>query len=384
MFNVLISPDSFKGSARASSITEIIEKQILRYDSGRIKIEKVPLADGGEGSLESISQVLYLEEIHLEVCNPLMYQMDTFYLYDKTSGTAYIEMAKASGLSLVSTNNEIMMASSFGTGQLIKHAISLGASKIVVFLGGSATCDAGMGICDALGINFYDSDERKIFPFPSSLKDIRMIDTSASILKNKRIQIVTAVDVNNSFYGETGASYTYSPQKGANPEQVRLLDEGLQNIAGIINTIKGIDLQNVTGSGAAGGSAGGLHALFDARIVNGSEFIFDLLQLEEKIKWADLIISGEGKIDHQTLNGKLLFALSRLTAKYNKRLWAVCGIFEGNAELLKQLSVERVFALASSKDEIDDSIKNVKNRLEKQTIGMIKSLSLIQKASRVI
>ena len=374
MFNLLIATDSFKGSASSLLIAEILEKNISSLYMGEIRIEKIPLADGGEGSLESINQVLNLEKVYRKVNDPLMREIKTFYLFDKVHSAAYIEMAKASGLGFVSSNNDIMKASSFGTGQLLKHAISEGARKIVLFLGGSATCDAGMGICQALSIDFYNSNHEKIFPFPDKLCEISKIDFSSSLLNNKDIEIILSIDVNNPFYGINGASYTYSPQKGANPQQVKKLDEGLQHIAGIICSLTGIDLQKINGTGAAGGAAGGMLALLGAKMENGSEFIFRMLGLEERIKQADLIISGEGKIDQQSLNQKLLYSLSRLTARYNKALWAVCGIFDGDSDLLNQLFIEKVFPLVVSKDEIADSMKNIEAKLEQKTHEIVAAL----------
>jgi glycerate 2-kinase len=362
-FKILIAPDSFKGSLSASKIADILFKRLSVSDLPLILI-RLPLADGGEGSLEAIMDSQEFKEIKIKVLNPQLKKINAIYLVDKHNNTAYIELAQASGLGLINGKNNIMHASTYGTGQMIKHAIENGNSKIVLFLGGSATCDAGLGIADALGMKFYNLERRKIVPSPEKMYEISDFDSTASILNAKKVEILMAVDVNNPFFGENGASYVYSPQKGANKEQVKLLDGGLQNLAQIIKNKTAIDLQNVPGSGAAGGTAGGMLAFFDAKIIKGTEFIFNLIGLEEKIRQADLVISGEGKIDSQSMNNKLLYGISRLTAKYNKKLWGICGYFDGDDKLKKNLYLDRIFKLAGSREDIADSIVNVEKKLE--------------------
>jgi glycerate 2-kinase len=360
---ILIAPDSFKGSFSATKIADILFKNLSFSDLPLILIQ-LPLADGGEGSLEAIMHSKKFQVVKMKVLNPLLKEIDAIYLVDKHNNTAYIESAKASGLGLINGKNDIMHAITYGTGQMIRHAIENGNLKIILFLGGSATCDAGLGIADALGIKFYNLKRQKIVPSPEKMYEISDFDSTASILKGKNIEILIAVDVNNPFFGENGASYVYSPQKGANQEQVKLLDDGLQNLAQIIKNKTAIDLQNVPGSGAAGGTAGGLQAFLGAKIIKGTEFIFNLIGLEEKIKQADLVISGEGKIDSQSMNNKLLYGISRLTAKYNKKLWGICGYFDGDNKLKKNLYLDRIFKLAGSREDIDDSILNVEKKLE--------------------
>ena len=360
---ILIAPDSFKGSLSATKITDILYKKLSISDLP-LKLILLPLADGGEGSLEAIMHSRKFQVVKIKVLNPQFKEIDAIYLVDKHNNTAYIELAQASGLGLINGKNDIMHVSTYGTGQMIKHAIENVNSKIILFLGGSATCDAGLGIADALGMKFYNLEHQKIDPLPEIMYEISDFDSTASILNAKNVEILMAVDVNNPFFGENGASYVYSPQKGANQEQVKLLDGGLRNLAQIIKNKTAIDLQNVPGSGAAGATAGSLHAFFNAKIIKGTEFIFNLIGLEEKIRQADLVISGEGKIDSQSMNNKLLYGISRLTAKYNKKLWGICGYFDGDDGLKKNLFLDKVFNLAGSKAEIVDSVVNAEKRLE--------------------
>jgi len=268
-------------------------------------------------------------------------------------------MAVASGLSLLQ-KPDVMNASSYGTGQLIADALQKGAERIVLFVGGSATNDAGTGIAAALGVRFYDGMGEMVRPLAKNLTRILKIDRSHSLLSKYNAKIQVTVDVDNPFYGKTGAAHTYAAQKGANNAQILFLDEGLRHIANVFHWKYGIDVQDIKGSGAAGGVAGGLAAIFSAEILPATEIIFPLINLENKIKGADLIISGEGKIDAQTLNGKLLAKVSDLVKKQNKKLWAICGYFAGDENLQKQLGIEKVFALAKSEDEVPDAMKNAK------------------------
>jgi glycerate 2-kinase len=373
LFQILIAPDSFKGSLSAEKIAGIMYQEFKRSKLP-VQIYSMPLADGGEGSLEAIQCTRKFQSVKCLVLNPHLKETEAFYLSDSQDKTAYIELAQASGLGLIHGRNDIMRASTYGTGELIKKAIENGATKIVLFLGGSASCDAGLGIADALGVKFYNSSKVQINVSVENMDQISGFDISSSLLKDGRIELLLAVDVNNPFFGSNGASYIYSPQKGANPQQVKLLDDRLRHLAYVIQAQTGIDLQEVPGSGAAGGAAGGLHAFFAAKIIKGTEFIFRLIGLEEQIKQADLIISGEGKIDKQSLNHKLLFGLSRLTSKYKKRLWAVCGYFDGDQQLKNDLFIDRIFPLARSKDEVQGSIEHVRERIEEKCKEIIESV----------
>jgi len=373
MFKVLIAPDTFKGSLNASQISDIF-KDKFSANSLPVHLITLPLADGGEGSLEAIELCGDFVKYETNVIGPQGFEIEAYYLFDKQSNTAFIELAQASGLGLVKGDNDILTASTYGTGQLMKNAIEKDISKIVLFLGGSATCDAGLGVADALGIKFFNLKNEPFSPSAKSMNEISDFDASGSVLAAKNIEILLAVDVNNPFFGTSGASYVYSPQKGANAQQVRQLDKGLEHLAQLIELKMGLDLQQVAGSGAAGGTAGGLLAFLGAKIIPATDFIFNLIGLEEKIKQADLIISGEGKIDYQSINNKLMYGISKLTTKHHKKLWAICGLFDGKEELLNALSIEKVFSLANNKDEIADSMTNSWKKLEEKCEVIIKEI----------
>ncbi len=377
--NILIIPDSFKGSLSAFEIAEIVSIK-LKESNLPLAITSLPLADGGEGSLGAIQQSKNLLSTKLEISDPLYNKIEADYLFDKESNTAYIELAKASGLHFVKDLPDVMNSSTFGTGQLIRHAIEKGIKKIVLFIGGSATNDAGLGILEALGYCFYDDRNDILAPIPLNFESISRIDDSKSILKKNEVEIVIAADVSNPFYGPQGAAYVYAPQKGAKPADVKQLDAGLQHLADLIFGIYNIDLQKIKGAGAAGGVGGGLYALAKAKIVSGAELIFNLLNIEKKIREADIIISGEGKIDHQSLNNKLLYNISKLVQKHQKQLWAICGYFDGDDKLKNDLALTKVFSLAKTKDEIPSVISDVENRLSLMVGDIVKNL--LQSASK--
>ena len=349
---ILIAPDSFKGSLSAREICSLFLSEIKG-----LEIDGVPLADGGEGSLEAIALQKHFKRVDLKVNNPLFDTVNAYYLLDDGTQTAYVELALASGLALLD-KPDVMNASSYGTGELIADAIEKGARQIVLFAGGSATNDAGTGIAAALGVRFFDIMGDAVRPLAKNLTRILKIDRSHALPVLNKVKIIVAVDVDNPFYGKTGAAHIYARQKGANSSQVLFLDEGLRHLANIFYAKYGFDVQKITGSGAAGGIAGGLAAIFNAEVVPASKLIFELTGLEEKISKADLIISGEGKIDYQTLNGKLLAKVSALVQKYEKKLWAICGYFAGDENLQKQLAIEKIYALAKTEKEIATAINN--------------------------
>ncbi|MBN1251105.1 MAG: glycerate kinase [Bacteroidales bacterium] len=375
--NILIAPDSFKGSLSANEIIDILKNK-FKNSKLNLNIIEQALADGGEGSIDIFTSFEGFQKNDLQILNPIGKKIDSFYLFDKKNSTAYIELAKSSGLSLIKDNPDIMAANSSGTGELVKDAILKGASKIILFLGGSATNDAAVGILDALGFEFYDKNNKQLSAYVLELKNIFRIDNSKSITKNCNVSFIIAVDVNNPFYGKNGASYVYAAQKGASLEQIKYLDASLKSFSKILKKQYGVDIQSIKGSGAAGGIAGSLYAVLNAKIVSGSDLIFEKVDIENKIKQADIVITGEGKIDNQTLNEKLIFKLSKLCKKHYKPIWAICGYFDGNIDLKEKLYLNKIFSLSERKSDIESSIKNAEkglNLLSKEIIDSLQNIS---------
>lgn len=326
---VLLAPDKFKGTLSATEVAEAMKKGLEKNIPG-IKISLNPVADGGEGTLDTILTATGGERVFITVTGPYGKTVEACYgiLPKKSSEplTAIIEMAQASGLSLVKGIKKPLKANSFGTGELIKSALDKGCQKILITVGGSATNDAGTGALQALGVKFLNKKSKPLSLGGKQLWAITHIDQSSLYKKAETAEFIIATDVDNPFYGPHGAVNTYAEQKGANIIQRQLLEKGFKNFAGIIFEEKKTDVQKIPGSGAAGGLAGGLFSILpNVSIVNGFEIVSSLTKLEKKIKKVDYVITAEGQIDEQTIHGKAPYGVAMLAKKHQKKVIAVAG-----------------------------------------------------------
>lgn len=354
---ILLAPDSFKSSLSSKEICNILATELKCLPG--TEIVSSPQSDGGEGSLETISFLPDLEEVALEVSDPLGKKIIAKYLINKNEGVAYIESAMAYGLTLLKPGERSCInTSSYGTGELIKHALDQGAGKIIIFIGGSSGNDAGTGLCSALGYKFLDKTGNRLPGSGVNLQNISRIDDTEYICKNSDIKFIAACDVNNPFYGPEGAARVYAKQKGATEEEIKMLDNGMKHIAGIVMSKYNIDLQNIPGSGAAGGLGGGIYVFLNGDLTSGADLIADLTCLDNYIVNTDLVITGEGVIDNQTLSDKLVKKICDRAKKFNKPVWTVCGFFNGDKKLQSKLGIEKNFSLAKTKNEINSSINN--------------------------
>jgi glycerate kinase len=293
---------------------------------------------GGEGTVEALVETLKGEIITVKVNNPLMRPVEAHYgIVENNGRTAVIEMAKASGLPLIAPEERNpMKTTTFGTGELIKNALSRGCRRFLVGIGGSATNDAGTGMLQALGYRFFDAEGNELGKGGEVLSRIESIDDSLVIKEVKESEFIIACDVNNPFSGETGAAHIFSPQKGANPEMVKQLDYGLKHFAGIIKNFNGKEIDKLPGAGAAGGLGGGFKAFLNASLVSGINMVLETIGFEKLIQNADLIITGEGKLDAQTAMGKAPRGVLNMAAKYQIPVIAIGGAVEACEELNKQ------------------------------------------------
>ena len=299
MKRVLVAIDSFKGSISSKGAASAIEHGLRNID-GNIIVEKIPVADGGEGTVDSIVEYLNGEYVKVFVKDPLERNVQALYGIINDGKTAVIEMSAASGIGLLAKEEyNPLVATSFGTGQLIRDALDRGCRKIIIGIGGSVTNDAGVGMAMALGAKFLDKYGGDVGVQPKEFHRLHTIDLSGMIPEINKAGITVLCDVNNPLLGKNGASYVYGPQKGAAPEVVKLLDEKLAHIADVTEVTLGKEFRNIPGAGAAGGMGFGLVAFLNAGLVSGINFLIKFLQLEDKIKNADLVITGEGKVDAQ-------------------------------------------------------------------------------------
>ena len=328
---VVIASDSFKGTLSSLKICELFKNELNKENINAIY---VPIADGGEGSLDAISNVLDGHYVDVRVKDLYFNDMNTHFYVDN-NGHAYIETASCAGLTLAKNDNNPGLVTTYGLGQQIKKAIELGYKKIYVFLGGSATNDGGVGLASALGTKFYQKD--KVFiPTGLTLKGIDKIDNSEAERLLKDVEIIALSDVKSPFFGLEGAAFVFSPQKGASKDEVILLDEGLKHLSNIIEKDLNKNIKDIPGAGAAGGLGGGLIAFANAKIVSGINSLLELIRFDEIIKDADLVISGEGKLDKQTFDGKVIDGISKYCIKQNKPLSLIVGISEASLEDIRK------------------------------------------------
>jgi len=363
---ILIAPDKFKGSISAEQVCMSISKGLKKY-SDAFKIIKLPLADGGDGSLEVLSNHILFQEHFVEVQDPLGRQIQSSYLTHRN--TAYVELATASGLARLDiSDRNPMYTSTIGTGMLIVHAIQKGYKHIVLLLGGSSTNDAGIGIAEALGFQFLDSEGNTLSAVGKNLINISSIKKS-SLDKLNTVKLDILCDVKNPMFGINGAAFTYAKQKGANSEEVEYLDKGLRHFSKVLKTEFNVNVSELEGGGAAGAISAGLHAMLDGQLISGFDFMSTQLNLAEHVQNCDYIISGEGQLDSSSLQGKVVFGLLNMSKKFGKPL----SLFVGNnamplISIPKEIDhLKTIMDVAHNKE---DAIRNASGYLEKLAFSL--------------
>lgn len=342
MKKVILIPDSFKGTMSSMEICEIMSSVIRRYHSDA-EILSIPVADGGEGTVDAFLTAMGGEKVFLSVTGPLGNPVDAFY--GRIGDTAVIEMAAAAGLPLVYGNPAPETATTYGVGELMCHAARQGAKRLVVGLGGSATTDGGCGVAAAAGVRFYDAAGNSFVPAGDTLKDIADIDLSGLVPELKQAEIVTMCDISNPLTGAEGAAHVFSPQKGADTATVLRLDQGLCHFAEVIRTKLGIDIETMPGAGAAGGTGGGMVAFFGSRLGMGIEAVLDTVRFDELLENTDLVFTGEGKIDSQSLRGKVVIGVAQRAKKQGVPTIAVVGDIGDPIHEAYALGVSAIFSI---------------------------------------
>ncbi len=367
---IIVAPNGFKGSLDAYQAAEAIKRGILRV-SALIEVECLPVTDGGDGLVAILTRTLQGEINSATVAGPLQQDIIAHFGYITSQSTAIVEMAKASGLVLIpKEKRNPLKTTTFGTGQLLKNCLDLGASRILLGLGGSATCDGGIGAAAALGYRFLDCNGAVLEPVGENLIRIAAIDGAGADGRLKDVRIEAACDVSNPLTGPEGASYVYSPQKGADPDQVRALDEGLCNLAQVIYRDLGTDVTGLPGGGAAGGLGAGVHAFFGGRLQKGIELVLDILGLSQRLPGADLVITGEGRIDFQTQFDKAPAGVARAAQRAGVVCVAICGAVGARIEELHTFGIDAVFSIC--------------NEPLQQSCSMVDAAILLEKAAEQV
>ncbi|MDD3068272.1 MAG: glycerate kinase [Acholeplasmataceae bacterium] len=327
----VIIPDSFKGTLSSIEVCDIIENEILNVFNDA-EIKKIPVADGGEGSVDAFLEGLKGEKVFVEVNDPFFQKMTSFYGLIDQGETAVIEMAACAGLPLVGNKKDPRITTTYGVGELLLHAIEHGVKKVILGIGGSSTNDGGCGFAAALGVKFYDKNHEIFIPTGGTLHQIHQIDKSNLDKRLNQIELITMCDIDNPLYGKEGAAYVFGPQKGADPEMVEFLDQGLKHLAKTVHQSLGIDDPYFKGAGAAGGLGYGAKIFANSKIQMGIETVLDAMQFDELAKDADYIITGEGQMDFQSLRGKVAIGVARRAKRTKAKVIAVVGSLKGNKE----------------------------------------------------
>lgn len=351
--NILIACDKFKGSINAQTVCDSIAKGIKQNNKNAI-CNIQPLADGGDGSISIIKKELKLDVVVVETVDPLRRNIQSRYYHNDT--TAFIELAETSGLSLLREDERNALATDcIGTGIIIQEAISKGFKDIVLSIGGSCTTEAGLSIASALGFQFLDKDKISISPNGANLVDIIKIIPPRIALD---LNLTILCDVENPLHGPMGAAHIFAKQKGATTSDIIFLDQGLENIGRLLESYCGHSIASLSGGGAAGGIAAGLHALLDAEIVSGFEYISDIIQLEAKIKQADLVITGEGHLDSQSFGGKVIGQISKACKGLDVPLIAIVGQSSVPDHLLISKGITKAYQIMDIAQNQQDAMDN--------------------------
>ncbi|WCE29098.1 glycerate kinase [Vibrio sp. SCSIO 43137] len=340
---VVIAPDSFKESLSAKEVCQSIENGLRRVWQDA-EILHVPVADGGEGTVQSLVDATAGHLVELQVQGPLDEKVDAFYGILGDGKTAAIEMAAASGLHhVIPEKRDPKLTSSFGTGELIRHALDNGINRLVIGLGGSATNDGGIGMLTALGARFLDSYANPVTANGAGLNQVDSIDVSALDSRLAECEIMIACDVDNPLCGASGASATFGPQKGATEADINLLDAGLKNLAAKVQQQLNRNILDVPGAGAAGGMGGAFLGFTDGRLKPGIDIVVETVGLEEKVIGADLVITGEGRIDWQTAHGKTPMGVAQAAKKYSIPVIAIAGCVGDDYQAVYKCGIDAVF-----------------------------------------
>lgn len=378
MKKFVLAPDSFKESMTAKEVCVAMEKGIKKVFSDA-KIIHVPMADGGEGTVESLVDATNGHKEYIEVQGPLPEQkVRAYYGILGDEKTAVIEMAQASGLMLVEPRDRNpLTTTTYGTGELIKAALDRGVSTVIIGIGGSATVDGGIGMAQALGVKFADKYGNNIEPTGRGLTKIDKISMENMDKRIKNVNFIIASDVENTLTGKNGAAAVFGPQKGATPDEVKLLDKGLSHYAEILRRDLDKDVEDIAGSGAAGGLGAGLIAFLDAKLQSGVEVVANTVDLAEKISNADYVFTGEGGMDFQTKYGKTPFGVAQVAKKYQKPVFAEAGYLGERIEELYDIGISAIFGIVDKSESIEESLEKGPQNVERTTENIARLISSI-------
>ena len=373
---IVLAPDSFKESMTAKEVCEAMERGIRKANS-QIRCIHVPMADGGEGTMQSLVDATGGRVYSKEVVGPLGNNVVAEYGILGNGEIGVIEMASASGIHLVdSEKRNPLITTTFGTGQLIKACLDKGVKKLLIGIGGSATNDGGAGFIQALGGRLLDENGDDLSYGGGALAKLHTIDLSNLDERLKYVSVEVACDVNNPLCGKEGASYVFGPQKGATREMIEILDQNLSHYAEVIKEQLGKDVISKAGAGAAGGLGAGLMAFLDVKLKSGIEMVIEYANLEEKVRDADMVWTGEGSIDFQTQYGKTPLGVALIAKKYNKPVIALAGRVGNDIDVLYDKGIDAIFGIMRGVTSIEEALVKGPENVEKTSENIIRLLNI--------
>ena len=371
---IVLAPDKFKGSLTGFQFCKVVEQNI-KLVLPHAKIIKLPLADGGDGTIEILEYHLKGKRIKVRVNDPLFRGIEASYLYMDSIKTAFIEMAEASGMCLLKKEDQnCYNTTTLGVGEIILDAIHKGAKTIILGIGGSATNDCGIGMASALGYTFEDENGVELSPVGKNLCLIKNINTNNVLPELKSVTFKVACDVTNPLHGKEGAAFVYGPQKGASPNEIIALDEGLKNISKLFKKEFDRDVQNIKGAGAAGGMGAGTSVFLNAELKSGIDLVKSLVSFDDKIEGAYWIITGEGKLDSQTLSGKTIDGVLTSAKKQNIPVAALCGSISLSKTDADALGLSYTDSVMEKAKSLDDAMQNGYDYVKQLAINFAKTI----------
>ncbi len=374
---IVLAPDSFKESMTAKEVCVAMERGIKKVNSN-IQCIHVPMADGGEGTMQSLVDATGGEVYSLEVVGPLGNKVKAEYGILGNGEIGVLEMASASGIHLVSLGERNpLITTTYGTGELIKACLDRGVKKLLIGIGGSATNDGGVGVIQALGGRLLDKDGNELGFGGGELEKLDRIDLTNFDRRLKDVVIEVACDVSNPLCGENGASYIFGPQKGASVEMIKILDNNLKNYAKVIKEQLGKDVLEIAGAGAAGGLGAGLMVFLNGNLKKGIEIVIEYSGLEKKVKNCDMVWTGEGSIDFQTQYGKTPLGVATVAKKYNKPVVALAGRVGDDIDILYEKGIDSIFGIMRGVTSIDEALKNGKENIERTSENIVRLMEML-------
>lgn len=362
---IVIAPDSFKESMTAKRAAEEIAKGFRDVFQEAIELELIPMADGGEGTVQSLADALNGKIYNKKVTGPLGEPVEARYAISGDESIAIIEMAEASGLELIPPEERNpLITTTYGTGELIKEALNHDVKKIILGIGGSATNDGGAGAIEALGGVFYSENRQKISRGGLALQNLNDIDITNLDPRLEKVEIVVASDVDHPLLGSNGASAVFGPQKGADDQMVAELEDALRNYHQILVKVTGKDVKDIPGAGAAGGLGAGLLAFLNTRLKSGIDIVLHETDFYERAVGADLVITGEGKIDAQTIYGKTPIGVAKAAKQLDAKVIAFCGSLDDGYEKVYEHGIDAVFSILKTPGTLSEALRSGPQNLQ--------------------